>query len=49
METTVPDTFSYFIGGYIFFTVMMTIYVTSLFIRWRSLKQEQAILDGIEN
>lgn len=46
METT-PDTINYMIAGYIIFTVVMVVYLTSLYLRWRNLEREQHILDEI--
>jgi hypothetical protein len=47
MEST-PDTVNYLIGGYVFFSVVMLAYTASLFLRWRSLKQEQETLEQLE-
>ncbi len=47
MEAT-PDTLNYMIGGYIVFTVVMVIYLVSLFVRWNGLKREQEMLDELK-
>lgn len=47
MEPT-PDTVNYMIGGYIVFTVVMVLYVISLFMRWNSLKNDEQTLKALE-
>ena len=47
MDAT-PNTFSYLVGGYAFFAVCMSIYIVSLVSRWKSLKQEQQMLEELE-
>jgi len=36
----VPDTFNYMIAGYIVLTVVISIYLISIAIRWRKARQE---------
>lgn len=47
METT-PDTVNYMIAGYVVFTIIMSLYMLSLYQRWRSLKKELTNLDESE-
>ena len=47
MDAT-PNTFSYMVGGYLFFAVLMSAYVVSLISRWNNLKREQQMLDEID-
>ncbi len=47
MEST-PDTLNYMIGGYIFFTVVIIVYVASLIARWNNLKREELTLKELE-
>lgn len=37
---TTPDTTAYMIGGYVVFFVVMALYLGSLFLRHRNLKQD---------
>lgn len=39
-----PDTSAYMIAGYAFFFIVMSIYLISLTLRWRNLKEELDIL-----
>ncbi len=41
-----PDTSSYMIGGYTLFFIVMGIYLLSLGLRWRNLRQELEILES---
>ena len=43
------DTSGYMIAGYVVFFTVLSIYVLSLFIRWRNLKQEYLLLSDLEN
>jgi len=45
----VPNTINYMAGGYIVFTVVMVVYISSLVSRWKSLKRDQQMLEEIEN
>jgi hypothetical protein len=45
---TIPDTSAYMIGGYAFAFTAMAIYVASLFIRTRNLKQDLSTLESLE-
>lgn len=47
MEPT-PDTVNYMIGGYVVFAVVMIAYITSLVMRWNTLKREQQALEELE-
>ncbi|MGC1378997.1 MAG: hypothetical protein WA821_22400 [Anaerolineales bacterium] len=44
MDAT-PDTLNYMIAGYVVFTVIMTTYLASLYLRWRYLERELHALD----
>jgi hypothetical protein len=44
----IPNTLNYMVGGYIVFAVVMTVYIVSLFSRWKNLKREQEMLGEIE-
>lgn len=46
METP-PDTFSYMILGYVVFTIVILVYLVSLYKRWRNLERELHVLDEI--
>lgn len=39
-----PDTSAYMIAGYAFFFIVMSVYLISLILRWRNLKEELHIL-----
>ncbi|MFO3795681.1 MAG: hypothetical protein ACK8QZ_00080 [Anaerolineales bacterium] len=39
-----PDTSAYMILGYVFFFVVMSVYLLSLALRWRNLKEELELL-----
>lgn len=39
-----PDTSGYMIAGYVVFFTVLAIYILSLFIRWKNLKQEYLLL-----
>lgn len=43
-----PDTSAYMIGGYVFFFLTMGVYLVSLALRWRNLKEELEILRSEE-
>jgi hypothetical protein len=47
MEAT-PNTVNYMIGGYVVFAVVLAIYIASLYSRWRSLQNEQKMLNEME-
>lgn len=44
----VPETTSYFIAAYAVIFVGMAIYLVSLFVRFRNLRQDERILDDVE-
>ena len=43
-----PETTNYMILGYVVFTVVMALYLVSLYVRDRNLKQDMALLDELE-
>lgn len=43
-----PDTSGYMIVGYTIFFAVILIYLLSIYIRWRNLKQELALLTDLE-
>ncbi len=43
-----PNTFNYMVAGYLVFTVVISLYIASLFSRWNNLKREQQTLEEIE-
>lgn len=43
-----PDTTNYMILGYAVFSVVMAVYLASLFIRFRNLKQDLEVLEELE-
>jgi hypothetical protein len=45
---TTPDTSAYMIGGYTVFFTVLAIYLLSLIVRWRNLKQDLETLEQIE-
>lgn len=45
---TTPDTSAYMIGGYAVFFVVMAIYLTSLYLRQRRLRDELTTLEQLE-
>jgi len=45
---TIPDTSAYMIGGYAFAFISMAIYLISLFLRNRNLKQDLSMLESLE-
>ncbi len=47
-QESTPDTSSYMIAGYTIAFVVMGIYVASLLIRWRNLKQDLQILENLQ-
>jgi hypothetical protein len=47
MDAT-PNTVNYMIGGYVVFAVVMVVYILSLYTRWRSLQNEQKMLEEME-
>jgi len=49
LQTTTPDTSNYMIAGYIFVFVVMALYLASMYIRARNLKQDQATLEDMDN
>lgn len=46
MET--PDTFIYMVMGYVVIFAVMAIYLISLTVRWRNLKQDEAMLAELD-
>lgn len=44
-----PDTSSYMIAGYAVAFVVMGMYIASLIIRWRNLRQDEQMLSDLEN
>jgi len=42
------NTVSYFVAGYVVIFVALGIYLASLIIRWRNLKQDEAMLMQLE-
>ncbi|MFZ5880600.1 MAG: hypothetical protein ACOY0R_14630 [Chloroflexota bacterium] len=44
----IPDTSNYMIAGYVISFLVMGIYVASLYIRTRNLRQEEQILEELE-
>lgn len=45
---TTPDTTNYMILGYVVFTTVMVLYLLSLYIRNRNLKQDIELLEELE-
>ena len=48
LQTTTPDTSGYMIAGFIVSFVVMGLYITSLYLRTRNLKQDQAMLEEMD-
>jgi hypothetical protein len=48
-QTTTPDTSGYMIAGYIIAFVAMGIYIASIYIRNRNLKQDLSMLESLDN
>ena len=48
-QTATPDTANYMIGGYAVFFVVMILYLGSMLMRHRSLKQDMQVLEEIDN
>ena len=48
LQTTTPDTSGYMIAGYIFVFVVMGLYVASMYLRSRNLKQDEATLKEMD-
>ncbi|MBI5841511.1 MAG: hypothetical protein HZB19_15570 [Chloroflexi bacterium] len=46
---TIPDTSGYMIAGYVIAFVTMGIYVASMYIRSRNLKQDLSTLESMDN
>lgn len=42
------NTLNYMIAGYAVFFVVMLVYLASMVIRWRNLKQDEALLEEME-
>ncbi len=42
------DTVSYFVAGYVVIFGIMGIYLASLIVRWRNLKQDESMLTELE-
>jgi hypothetical protein len=47
-QEVTPDTSGYMIAGYVIAFSVMAIYVLSLVIRWRNLKQDLALLEEMQ-
>ena len=45
---TPPDTSIYMIAGYTVFFIVAAIYIVSLLVRWRNLRQDMTTLEAIE-
>lgn len=43
-----PNTVNYMIGGYVLFTVVMSLYIVSLVMRWNGLKRDEQALKELE-
>ncbi len=48
LQDTPPDTSAYMIAGYTVFTVVMAIYLLSLFVRSRNLRRDLTTLESLE-
>lgn len=46
---TTPDTANYMVAGYVVFFIVMVIYLASLVIRQRNLKQDLEVLEDLDN
>ena len=44
-----PDTTTYMIAGYLVFALVMLIYIASLILRYRRMKQDLIMLRDLEN
>jgi len=47
-QEVIPDTSGYMIAGYVIAFSVMAIYLLSLVIRWRNLKQDLAMLEEMQ-
>ena len=45
----IPETTFYMIGGFAVFTIVMVIYLWSLYSRWKSLEEEQQALNELKS
>ncbi len=45
---TIPDTYNYMVAGYVISFLTMGIYVASLYIRARNLRQDEQILEELQ-
>lgn len=43
-----PNTLNYLVGGYVFFAIIMVIYISSLFSRWKNLRREEQMLAELD-
>ncbi len=48
LQTSTPDTSSYMIAGYVVAFVVMGLYLASIYIRSRNLKQDMSMLEEME-
>jgi hypothetical protein len=48
LQEATPNTSAYMIAGYVIFLVVMVIYLASLFIRSRNLRQDLQVLEELE-
>jgi hypothetical protein len=44
----IPNTTRYMVAGYAVFFIVTSLYVLSLFLRWRNLRQESEMMEDIE-
>jgi hypothetical protein len=49
LQTPTPDTSGYMIAGFIVSFVVMGLYIASLYLRNRNLRQDQAMLEEMDN
>ncbi|MBU0510390.1 MAG: hypothetical protein KKD28_01480 [Chloroflexi bacterium] len=49
LQQSPPDTLHYFIAGYVVFFSVMAIYLGSLIVRYRNLKQNLELLEGLDS
>lgn len=43
-----PETTNYMIAGFVTFFVVLTVYITSLVVRWNNLKRDMLTLEEME-
>ncbi len=48
LQQAPTDTVKYFIAGYAVFFSVMTLYLVSLFVRFKNLRQDLALLEELE-